>query len=116
MTSYHIEAPIGTAIGMVFMNRDIWEELPPEAREVIMRHSGEDQTRILGRFFDAQNDAIRTRISGMDGHVLAAPDPQQAAQWETRLAPVTESWLARTEGGAALLERFTRLLEDAATD
>ncbi|MCC5961154.1 MAG: TRAP transporter substrate-binding protein [Rhodobacteraceae bacterium] len=116
VTSYHIEAPIGTAIGMVFMNRDIWDDLPPEARDVIMRHSGEAQSRLLGQFFDAQNDAIRTRISGMDGHVLAAPDPQQAAQWETRLAPVTESWLARTEGGAALLERFTRLLEDAATD
>lgn len=81
-----------------------------------MRHSGEDQSRLLGQFFDAQNAAIRERIAGMDGHVIVAPTSEQAAQWETRLAPVTDSWLERTEGGAALLERFTQLLSDAAAD
>lgn len=116
VTNYHIEAPIGTAIGMVFMNRDIWDDLPPEARDVIMRHSGEAQSRLLGQFFDAQNDGIRARVSDMDGHEIVAPDAQQSAQWETWLAPVTESWLERTEGGAALLERFTLLLEEAAAD
>ncbi|MBR3371647.1 MAG: TRAP transporter substrate-binding protein [Rhodobacteraceae bacterium] len=116
ITNYHIEAPIGTAIGMVFINRDIWNDLPEDVREVIMRHSGEDQSRLLGQFFDAQNAAIRERIAGMDGHVIVAPTSEQAAQWETRLAPVTDSWLERTQGGAALLERFTQLLSDAAAD
>jgi len=114
ITSYHIEAPIGTAIGMVFINREIWEELSDEVREVIMRHSGEDQTRLLGQFFDQQNAGIRAGIEAGGGHQIVSPSADQSAAWEARLAPVTASWAERTEGGDAVLERFTALLAETA--
>jgi TRAP-type transport system periplasmic protein len=114
ITSYHIEAPIGSAVGMVFINREVWDGLPAPVREVIMAHSGEEQSRALGQFFDRQNAGIRAGIAGREGHTIVSPSAEQSADWEARLGPVTEAWLARTEGGAAILERLTALLEEAA--
>lgn len=89
ITSYHIEAPIGSAVGMVFMNREVWDGLPEEARAVIMRHSGEAQSRTLGAFFDRQQAGIRGGIAARAGHTIVSPDAGQMAAWEAALAPVT---------------------------
>lgn len=110
ITNYHIEAPIGTAVGMVFMNRDTWNELPEAARAVIMRHSGEAQTRLLGKFFDAQDAGIRQGVGDKPGHQIVSPSAEQSAAWQARLAPVAEAWKARTPGGAAVLDRYQQLL------
>jgi len=110
ISKYHIEAPIGTTIGMVFINREVWNDLPEDAREIIMRHSGEDQTRLLGQFFDGQNAGIRGGIAASEGHQIISPTETQSADWEARLAPVTAAWLERTEGGATILERYSDLL------
>jgi len=114
ITSYHIEAPIGSAVGMVFMSREVWDSLSDDVREVIMRHSGEEQSRALGQFFDRQNSGIRSGIAGREGHTIVSPSDEQTAAWEARLEPVTEAWLDRTEGGAAILERLTELLGETA--
>ena len=112
ITSYHIEAPIGSSVGMAFINREIWEDLPEEVREVIMRHSGEEQSRLLGRFFDEQAAEIRAEIAGLDGHEIVSPSQEQSAAWQERLEPVTAAWAERTPGGTELLERFIELLAD----
>jgi TRAP-type transport system periplasmic protein len=113
ITSYHIEAPIGTAIGAVFINRDVWDRLPEEAREVVMRHSGEEQTRHLARFFSEQNESTRNRIDASDEHRIVAPSGAQLAEWERMLEPVRADWLERTPRGAEVLARFEELLEEA---
>lgn len=112
ITSYHIEAPIGSSVGMAFINREIWEDLPEAAREIIMRHSGEEQSRLLGRFFDEQNAGIRAGIAAREGHEIVSPSPEQSAAWQERLAPVTAAWVERTPGGEAMLERFIELLAE----
>lgn len=114
ITSYHIEAPIGSAVGMVFMNREIWDDLSDEAREILMRHSGEDQSRLLGRFFDGQHTGIRGGIAANPAHTITGPSADQSAAWEERLAPVIAAWVERTPGGAAILERLRELLTEAA--
>lgn len=113
ITSYHIEAPVGTAVGMVFINRSVWEGLSEEAREIIMRHSGEEQTRLLGQFFDQQEAGIRGGLMAKGGHEVVSPDMDQAAQWVAQLQPVIADWLARTDGGEAVLERYSALLSEA---
>lgn len=116
ITSYHIEAPIGSAVGMVFINREVWNDLPEPVREIIMRHSGEEQSRALGQFFDRQNNGIRAGIAGREGHTIVSPTAEQSAAWEARLVPVTQAWEERTEGGQAILERLTELLAENAAN
>jgi TRAP-type transport system periplasmic protein len=112
ITSYHIEAPVGTVIGMVFISRDVWSGLSEDAREILMRHSGEEQTRKLGQFFDAQDAGIRAGVAASGGHEIVSPSAEQAEQWKARLKPVAAAWLERTEGGSAILERFSALLAE----
>ena len=116
ITSYHIEAPVGTAVGMVFISRSVWEGLSEEAREIIMRHSGEEQTRLLGQFFDQQEAGIRGGLVAKGGHEVVSPDMDQAAEWVTRLQPVVDDWLGRTEGGQTVLDRYSALLAEARTN
>lgn len=113
ITFYHIEAPIGTAIGAVFVNRDVWGRLPEEAREIVMRHSGEEQTRHLAQFFRAEDESMRTRIDASDDHEIVAPSEAQLAAWAARLEPVRAGWLERTPNGAEVLARFQELLDEA---
>lgn len=114
ITFYHIEAPLGTAVGMVFMNRSVWNGLPEAAREIIMRHSGEAQTRRLAQFFRGQDQGIRARIAGKEGHTIVSPDAAQLEAWRGRIDAVRAEWLAATPGGAEFLARYEALLKDAA--
>lgn len=116
ITSYHIEAPVGTAIGMVFMNRDVWEDLPEDARDIIMRHSGEEQSRRLGQFFDGQSAGIRASVAAREGHELVSPSDAQSAAWQAQLAPLAGTWVTQTPGGDAILARFTALLAETAAE
>jgi TRAP-type transport system periplasmic protein len=113
ITFHHIEAPIGTAIGAVFINRDVWRRLSEEARAIVMRHSGEEQTRRLARFFHEENESMRSRIDASDNHRIVAPSEAQLAAWERMLEPVRAGWLERTPRGAEVLARFEELLEEA---
>ncbi len=112
ITFYHIEAPIGTAIGAVFINRDVWNGLSDEQRAMLMRHSGEEQTRHLARFFRDEDESMRNRIDASDAHQIVAPSDTQLAAWASRLESVRADWLQRTPRGAEVLVRFQELLEE----
>lgn len=114
ITNYHVEAPIGTIIGMVLINRDIWNGLSDGAREVILRHSGEDRTRAAGALFDRVDGGLGGKIKGTEGHTVVSLSPEQAAAWAERLAPVSADWAAKTEGGAAFLEGYSAMLTEVA--
>lgn len=112
VTNYHIEAPIGTVVGMVFINREVWNGLSDAERDVLMRNSGEARSRSTAQVVDNLANAVRARIAGSEGHSVVEPSPEQAAAWRERLAPVETDWIARTEGGAAFLERYSALIAE----
>jgi len=112
VTNFHIEVPVGTVVGMVFINREVWDDLPEEAREIIMRHSGEERTRAAGALFDRVDSGVRAEIMGTDGHIVVELSAEQSADWQARLEPVATEWTEQTPGGAALLERYNALIAE----
>lgn len=112
VTNYHIEAPNGTVVGMVFINREVWDGLSEEERNVLLRNSGEARSRATAVVVDNLANAVRDQIASADGHQVVEPSPEQAAAWQERLASVTTDWVARTEGGAAFLERYGALIAE----
>lgn len=110
VTSYHLEAPLGTAPGAVIINRAAWEGLTPEARAIIERHSGEDMVRRLSNFVIDQTNAIRTGLLA-EGHTITPLPAEQIADWMQRTAPARTDWVDETPDGAAVLERFTGFLD-----
>lgn len=116
ITEFHIEAPVGTLLGMVFVNRDVWDGLSEEAREVIMGQSGEARTRATGALFDRVDEGIRAGIMATEGHNVTSLSDEQAAAWQARLAEISTEWAAGIPGGTAILDRYTALMDDIAAE
>jgi TRAP-type C4-dicarboxylate transport system substrate-binding protein len=111
ITNFHIEAPVGTVVGAVFISRDVWEGLSQEAREIIMRHSGEGYSRATGARVDAVQAGIRAGIANNPAHTIVSISPEQEVAWQGRLASVTESWTAQVAGGAEFLDAYRAAIE-----
>jgi len=45
VTTYHVDAPLGTAAGMIFMSKKIYDGLSPEAKHALEENSGEGASR-----------------------------------------------------------------------
>lgn len=112
VTKYHIEAPIGTVVGMVFINREVWNGLSDEERAVLTRNSGDARSRTVAVRVDQLANNVREGIAVAEGHQVVAPSPEQAAAWQARLAPVEADWIARTEGGGPFLDRYRALIAE----
>lgn len=112
VTNYHIEAPIGTVVGMVFINREVWDGLTDAERDVLLRNSGEARSRSTARVVDALGERVRAQMASDSAHQVVQPSAEQSAAWQERLAPVQANWIARTEGGAAFLERYGALIAE----
>lgn len=114
ITKYHIEEPVGTVIGMVFVNRAVWEGLSPEARDIILRHSGEARSRAAAQLFDRVDGGIGDGIRNDPTHTAVRLSEEQAAAWKVRLASVAIDWAASVPDGAAFLQAFTAGMADVA--
>lgn len=116
VTSYHVEAPLGAFFLMTFINRGVWDGLSEEAREIIMRNSGEEQTRKLAELVLDLDINERALAVSMGGHEIVSPNKSQLAAWEKATAQVTAQWVKETEGGAKLLSRFKELQAQVAEE
>jgi len=106
ITNFHIEAPIGTVVGAIFISREVWDGLSEEAREVILRHSGEARSRATGVRVDKMNAGIRAGIVNNPAHTVVSLSTEQEVMWQERLAPITGDWIAQVDGGEAFLGAY----------
>ncbi len=106
VTQYHLNAPLGSSIAMVFMNKDSFEDLPTVAQQAIERNSGRSLTERLGRHSDQDAAAIEQRTRQIEGQIIEELDPEEATRWRTELQPVIDSWVANTPNGARILSAF----------
>jgi TRAP-type C4-dicarboxylate transport system substrate-binding protein len=110
VTTYHIDAPIGSSIAVVFMAKRKYDALPEAAREIIEANSGEARSREFGRMWDRVAERARDLIKKTAGQQLVAPSAAQAADMKKKTAPVVDDWLASTADGAETLDQFTAAL------
>lgn len=114
ITNYHIEAPIGTVVGAIFVSRDVWDGLSEDARNVIMSKSGEAFSRATGGRVDKMNGGIRASIVNNPAHTVVGLSPEQDAAWQARVAPITDQWIAQVAGGDAFLAAYRDAITAAA--
>ncbi|MCA0871510.1 TRAP transporter substrate-binding protein [Seohaeicola saemankumensis] len=114
VTTTHLVAPLGGAMGMVFMARDKWEALSPEAQAAIMAHSGCEASQRFGAFVDEWEKGAMAMVAGQEGHTVAHASPEAVEALIEKLAPGIEAGFAkRVPGGAELIARFKEELEAA---
>jgi TRAP-type C4-dicarboxylate transport system substrate-binding protein len=106
VTNFHLESWIGAATAFLLMNKNAWEKLPQAGKDVIERNSG----RVLSKKFGHELDGIaldqRAEIKAKPGHTVVELDAKERERWAKRVAPVYDTWIARTPGGAKVLAAF----------
>ena len=107
ITNYHIDKGLGSSVGVIFMAKAKYDALPPAARRILDRNSGEAASRAYGRFWDAMAERARNLIKRTPGQHLVPLDAAQTAEWRTKSAPVIADWVKSVPEGRRLIDRFT---------
>ncbi|HXR88419.1 MAG TPA: TRAP transporter substrate-binding protein [Stellaceae bacterium] len=110
VTTYHIDAPIGSSIAVVFMAKAKYNSLPEAARKIIDANSGEQASREFGRMWDIVAERARQLIKKTPGQRLVAPTDAEADEIRKKTAPVVDDWLAATPDGKETLDQFNAAL------
>lgn len=110
VTSFHVDAALGTSTEMLAMTRKRYDALPPAARKAIDENSGEATTRWLasqsvdGLIPDSQAQA-RAK-----GATIVSLTPEQTKHWQDKTKSVIDAWVASRPNGAVVLAKFRELL------
>jgi TRAP-type C4-dicarboxylate transport system substrate-binding protein len=114
VTTDHLMAPLGGALGMIFMMRDRYEALPEEARAILSRHSGCDVARGLGAEVDRWEADSLAFVRGQGERRFHELSAEQLEVLRERSGTRVEgAFVERTPDGAALLAAYREALAEA---
>jgi TRAP-type C4-dicarboxylate transport system substrate-binding protein len=74
---HHFDAPLGGALGAVFMTQETYNGLSDAAKAAIDANSTCETSRELGAFIDDWNAKARDEIINTEGHTYSAMTPEQ---------------------------------------
>lgn len=106
VTSYHVDAALGTSTGMLFIAKKRYAALPASARAVLDRFSGESESRALGKFWDRLQISGENLVKGLPHQTVIDAPPELVARWRAQAAPVTADWARRAPDGEKVLQAF----------
>lgn len=100
------------------MNKDAYEALPDDLKDVIDSQSGAAFSRMAGAQMQADDGPARE--AALDaGNTIITISAEEAARWQEAAAATRDDWIAEMDekglDGAALVERANELLEKHST-
>jgi TRAP-type C4-dicarboxylate transport system substrate-binding protein len=98
----HLDVALGGDTSMVFMNKQSYERLPPQAKAAIDKNSGVVLTRLAGKATQAEWERARNNVKDNVSTLSA----EQERQWKAALEPLSREWAQATPDGAKVLEAF----------
>ena len=108
----HYEVPLGGAAAGVLMNWESYNALPPAARAVIDKMSGESLSRSHGVEFDRQYRENLEKAKGDKEHVFTFPSAAEREALKKRVQPVIDKWVKDNPEGRKRLDAFVAAVED----
>jgi len=112
VATWHLDAPLGSTPGMLFMAKKRFAALPEAAQKVMLAHGGEPMTRKFGQFEDQQNASVRQAFIAA-GHTFVTLPPAVQAAWREKVAPISVEWAKSMPNGEKALATFRDLLAKA---
>jgi TRAP-type C4-dicarboxylate transport system substrate-binding protein len=108
MTEF-VDVQLGGNPAMFIMNRDRYAALPEAARKVLDAHTGAEFSGAMGAFLDGWNEGAKG-MAGQGGNRVRSLTEAELADWQARLAPLTEAWLAADPARAAVRAAYLEAL------
>ena len=112
VTRYHLDVPLGSAPGYVFMAKKKFDSLPPEVQKILKANAGEQESRDFGKFWDDVNNEWRESTGKLPGHTLLKLTSEQNKAWHDRVETVTNAWAQNQPGGEKILAAYRQILAD----
>ncbi len=112
VTSYHVDAPLGTAAGMLFMSRKTYDSLSPEAKHALDVNSGEEASRAWGKWWDGDNEKGRQAAKHDPKHTVVTLDPAMHAQWSKKLDGAIDEWAKSRPNIDKAMAEYRRLVAE----
>jgi TRAP-type transport system periplasmic protein len=106
VTTYHVEAALGTSTGMLFIGKKHYAALPAPAKAVLDKFSGEGESRELGKFWDRLQVFGDKLVKGLPNQTVIDAPADLVAKWRTESEPVAADWARRTPDGEKVLQAF----------
>lgn len=103
VTEHHLDVPLGSIPGMVFIGKKTLEKLPQAAQEAIRAESGLPFSTAFGTWFESFSAAARRDVAAMKGQSVYALEPAEFARWKQALAALESKWTAETQDGTRIL-------------
>lgn len=112
IANWHLDAPLGSTPGMLFMSKKRFGAMPEAAQKVMLAHGGEAMTRKFGQFEDKQNAEVRASFIAQ-GHTFVTLPAAAEKTWRTKVASIADQWAKSTPNGEKALTTFRELLAKA---
>src|SRR6056297_2568969 len=104
--------PLGASPFLLLMNKDLWESLPADVEEVMMRHASEGLAAEGGRAYDRLTQEI-IAAQEAEGYVINEADEEDILNYQQAFGDeVYDRWVAETENGTQVLEAYLRLIAE----
>ena len=105
LTSHHYLIHLGGVPTAVVMNRQKLAGLPPQAQEILRKHSGERMSQDVAACFSAKNREVLAQLKADPRRQLVVPSPSDAAIIKRVFANVRAQWAASSSHQRELLAR-----------
>lgn len=103
--------PLGASPFLMLMNKDLWDSLPAEVQEVMMKHGGEALARTGGKAYDDITRDIVAKQTA-DGYVAAEASAEDIARYQETYAGIYDRWIGETPNGQEVFDTYQRLIQD----
>ena len=114
VTTDHLDAPLGGAIGMVFMLQSKYDALSDEAKAVLDAHSGCDVTREMGKIVDQWEADSKGFVQAQGDHTFNTLPDAEFEAIKTNLFPViVKGFAERVPGGEELVNEWKAAVTEA---
>jgi TRAP-type transport system periplasmic protein len=108
VTSHHLNEPLGASSAMMFMNKQKYDSLPPDAKAAIDKFSGLAMSERTAKAVDT--DWAKSLASVKAGTNQLSP--QEEKKWEDVTRPVVSGWTKSAPDGDKMLKAFQDEIKD----
>ncbi|MDE0521512.1 MAG: TRAP transporter substrate-binding protein [Boseongicola sp.] len=119
VTKFHTEASLSRVLFVMTMNKQRYDELPPDVKAIIDDSTGMALAERLGRMWDDDEKPGRA-IAVERGQPILSLSEAERLRWQERTRTVVDDWIEKVgalgHDGQALLADATRLLAKHGAD
>jgi TRAP-type transport system periplasmic protein len=108
----HLNVSLGSDVSMVFMMKKKFESLSSQARDILLKASGESMSRKQGVVFDRLTSEAIAKYKADPKQKFLDISPAAQAKWAKDTAAIEADWVKQSPGRDKVLAKFKELLAE----